>query len=257
MSRNEVERLFAATQTDEGLGFRVFHWRESPLLHKVLEAMEKEACPCEVPDAFFPFDGGALMVEHFTFDATPRTSKGSYYQREIRRMEKELDWEKCADNNIYVNRKTGQPLSLPKMKLSLNAYRKSLEDVFQHHSKRLPAYLRNVSQRGGVTISKIIKCFLIQDITPLTPTLQNRKTGERRALIPSFLKECWNLFEKSGLDCLLFAVRNTQKSQDELLYWECGDPSSSRYWMTQDEVFLEYELGVCPFAVKTRAQELP
>lgn len=248
--RGEVNRLLNACIEGNHLSLNVFHWAQSSLCVKICHALANPIVNCEAPDAYVHMGEEVLMIEHFAFDGSSKGKRGSLYQRRVARLYNELDWEHYALSSEMRIRKTEEPLKLKPVSQTLDAYLQSVSESFNRHLEQLPTYLANLVEKTGVRQENILKCFLMQDTSPLPPILLSKETREKRVFLPPFIPDCWDMFERSGLDCLLFAIHNG--NSNELYYWECGDPRSRDYLIKPDEELLYDNIHIHPFAINAK-----
>ena len=152
--------------------------------------------PCNNrPDAHSTFGDTLLLLEHFEFDSSRSTSKGSNQHKISATTEREL--------NSILESKDFAVVSETVNKTGQN-YINSFFKHFNRHYSQIDNYKAIMQNELSQEYSNIIVGFVIEDSTPLGSFYFDK---QKRLVDLTFCKEFLDLFEVStNLDFVIFAM---------------------------------------------------
>ena len=111
------------------------------------------------PDGYYILNNDLVMIEHFEFDASAKTEKGSEFKKQIGEVKNKNIREKLLNHEE-----------------NKNFYLKNALSTMQGHYDKFNIYLENLKQDGlfheGMKIHMV---FLIEDSTPVPCFIKNKK----------------------------------------------------------------------------------
>lgn len=167
------------------------------------------------PDMISRFENKIYGIEHFEFDSTKNSSKGSNYKRQLANIDYRTNQE-----IIYKNRiKNITPLMLNQ---NLDNYIKSYKKSFQYHYSRINSYLESLDCDFPNYEKEI--WFFVEDVTPLGNNYFD-KNGHPQPFHPMLCLELVELLKKSpNINGIIFAVHNEiffcKNENNEIDFWE-------------------------------------
>ena len=152
------------------------------------------------PDAYSIKGDTVLLLEHFEFDNSKTTRKGS--EQKI----KEANTQRYLDKNPYHStmlqeyvEKTGAH------------YVKSLETVFLSHSNNIENYKKEINAETSASFNNYIMGFVIEDASSFGSSYYNKTNGAYTRANMLYTKEFLDLFEKNPqLDFVIFSITKGQ-----------------------------------------------
>ncbi|HNX63900.1 MAG TPA: hypothetical protein PKI60_01770 [Oscillospiraceae bacterium] len=117
-----------------------------------------EKFPGDIPDMALTLNENCLAIEHFEFDSSQNSKKGSHNKIELARIERKFDQstsETFLSDTINVSS-------------SYQQYVTNVSMQFENHYKKIEAYKKNLIEKGIAFSDDSIKItFLIEDCSPL------------------------------------------------------------------------------------------
>lgn len=159
--------------------------------------------PCQKrPDAYATSDDTLLLVEHFEFDSSKPTSKGSVQRQTSAQTDREIAKILCEDNYAVVTETVNK---------SGKYYIDNFSRQFHNHCTRISEYITDMQTELSAHYSNTIVGFVIEDSTPLGSVYFD---GEMKCVDLTFSKEFLDLFEKSqDLDFVIFAMTGNDNNK--------------------------------------------
>lgn|GEM_PF-1864013 len=169
------------------------------LLEKIV-AVWKRIKPFEQPDIILMLDDKVLAIEHFEFDASSSSRKGSLDKRKLAERNREFD--KLIQNSDI----SSEPLVLTDSidcLYSADNYIGNFKSVFEKHLAKVAEYKSHLISENIVRqVEDIIMCFFIIDSTPLGCYYQENDLKHFEAFQ---VRECLELISKAKeIDCFFF-----------------------------------------------------
>lgn len=190
-----------------------FLYKEDRMLLEKIVAAGQRIVPFEQPDMILKLDDKVLAIEHFEFDASSSSKKGSFDKRKLAERNREFD-------NLVLNSNiSDKPLVATKSVdciYSAEHYIRNFKSVFEKHLAKVTDYKAHLLNEGIVKqVDDIIMCFFIVDTTPL---------GSRYLedfpipFIPFQVTECLELISKAKeIDCFFFGYYDGKKDSLEFI----------------------------------------
>lgn len=159
----------------------------------------------ERPDIIISAGDKTIAIEHFEFDCSSRSKKGSKNKKELnlrdRDFERRIDGTGLEDSPIvctYSNDVT----------FSYDDYIRNMTETFKDHYSKIDEYKRNlIESRVAIRENDIIMCFFIEETTPLGTYLL--AAGELKPLDLFFIREYLSLLSNSPeVDGIFFGSYN-------------------------------------------------
>ena len=152
--------------------------------------------PCQKrPDAYATSDDTLLLLEHFEFDSSKPTSKGSVQHQISAQTDRTIAEILSKDNYAVV-----AEMVTKSGKYYVNNFIKQ----FNNHYSRIAGYISDMQTELSTSCSNTIVGFVIEDSTPLGSVYFD---GEMKCVDLTFSKEFLGLFEKAqDLDFVIFAM---------------------------------------------------
>ena len=178
---------------------------------KLLVAMEK-IIPFEAPD-FYSIVGNTIYIfEHFEFDSSPNTRKGSQNRIEINKDIKKFKESFCNNPNadgteIYK----GELI----VKQSITNYMKNLASAFENHYQKIKHYKENILEHINCDNDKkfdFVVTFLIEDVSIFGSIYFDK---ESKLLLPIFVKEFVDLWKKKlNVDNIICSAETNENKKN-------------------------------------------
>lgn len=161
--------------------------------------------PCQKrPDAYATSDDTLLLLEHFEFDSSKPTNKGSVQHQISAQTDRKIEEILSKDNYAVVAETVTK---------SGKNYVDNFIKQFNNHYSRISGYISDMQTELSAHYSNTVVGFVIEDSTPLGSLYFD---GEMKCVDLTFSKEFLDLFEKSqDLDFVIFAM--TRNDNNKLL----------------------------------------
>jgi len=167
--------------------------------------------PYESPD-FYAVEGDTIYIfEHFSFDASKRTKKGSKRKAELGWIKSEFNKESIGKIELH---KSGQL----ETDVSLNDYLKNLYESFDDHYQKIELYKKNICNTLGCDLTryKFKVTFMIEDSGVFGTTID---TGSIELVKPVFTKEFLQfLKKKEQVDYVISSVSLGERRIESWFY---------------------------------------
>ena len=159
--------------------------------------------PCQKrPDSYALTDDTLLLLEHFEFDSSKPTNKGSMQHRVAAQTDREIE-EILKKDDFVVVAETVTKAGL--------YYVDNFTRQFNNHYLRISDYIAEMRLELSAHHSNIIIGFIVEDSTPLGSLYFDGKT---KCVDLTFAKEFLDLFEKSpNLDFVIFAMTGNDSNK--------------------------------------------
>lgn len=166
----------------------------------------------EKPDMYSKIDNELLFIEHFIFDASLWTERGSLEKKEFERVRKK-------EEEFFKNKQLSTSFSDKiNSKTSFKNLVANVEKVFNNHINKIPTYVERLKKEKLIdSNTKLYKCFLIESGSKL-PLYTNKKRG----------LEIFNLFYA---DFFINILEKHLNKIDGLFYSFSGQKESILYFM--------------------------
>lgn len=155
-----------------------------------------------LPDVIYESDDLIIGIEHFEFDSSKRTKKGSRLRKEECIAKSKID--DIIGNNISTegSYKIGVDINA---ELTYQYYIDSLFDVFEQHARNIEKYKKSLKQLYPQ--KDILLAFFIDDITAIGNYIKRNNTVIPLSpnLIPVFLAK---LLEYPKIDYIISSFQN-------------------------------------------------
>lgn len=160
--------------------------------------------PKERPDGYAIYNNDLLILEHFEFDNSRHTNKGSKQQQTYASTERELSDYLSKSNDTYVANeyleKTGR------------YYIENFRHNFISHYKKIKGYKENLRKELGTCFNKIYVAFAINDNSCLGSFY--RKDGQKNYINLLYSKEFLDIFEQNDeVDFVFFTMLDNQENK--------------------------------------------
>lgn len=167
----------------------------------------------EKPDIIIPIGDKVLAIEHFEFDASSVTKKGSIDKRELATRNRKFDkliQEQESFENPLITHGTSDCV------YSAENYIKNFKANFSCHYGKIADYKTHlVYEKKVKSVSDIIMCFFVVDTTPLGCYYME---DGMKYFIAFQVNECLDIISKSkDVDCLFFGFFDGQRNSLEFL----------------------------------------
>lgn len=145
----------------------------------------------DAPDMYNKIENDVLIVEHFEFDASIRSKKGSQYRQNESRVNSKF-------NHLLNSLKKGNinhSCSI-KHECSAEKYINNLKHNFNQHYAKIDSYINNLKTKGIIketTKTKI--CFFIEDVTCLGSYVLEK--GQPKSIVLLYIKQFLDLLDNS------------------------------------------------------------
>lgn len=157
------------------------------------------------PDAYAIQDDSILLLEHFQFDNSKTSSKGSKQNKISAETQRNFEKKFKEGCNFAV-------LSESVEKRGIN-YVENFQTQFNKHAKKINNYKTDIEKELGRTFKKYLMGFVIEESSPLGTSYYD---GKFRVVDLTFCKEFLDLFEKTpSLDFVVFAM--TENNENKIL----------------------------------------
>lgn len=159
--------------------------------------------PCQKrPDAYATSDDTILLLEHFEFDSSKPTNKGSVQHQISAQTDRTIAEILSKDNFAVVAEKVDK---------SGKCYVDNFIKQFNNHYSRIAGYISDMQTELSTSYSNTIVGFVIEDSTPLGGVYFD---GEMKCVDLTFSKEFLDLFQKSqDLDFVIFAMTGNDNNK--------------------------------------------
>ena len=159
--------------------------------------------PCKKrPDAYATSDDTLLLLEHFEFDSSKPTNKGSVQHRISAQTDRTIT-EILSKENFAVVAET--------VTKSGKCYVDNFTKQFNNHYPKISEYRSNMQTELSTSCLNTIVGFVIEDSTPLGSLYFD---GKMKCVDLTFSKEFLDLFEKSqDLDFVIFAMTGSDDNK--------------------------------------------
>lgn len=167
----------------------------------------------EKPDIIIPIGEKLLAIEHFEFDASSVTKKGSIDKRELatrnRKFDKLIQEQDSFENPLIAN-------GTSDCVYTSENYIKNFKASFASHYEKIADYKKHlVNEKKAKSISDIIMCFFVVDTTPLGCYYME---DNMKYFIAFQVIECLDIISKSNdVDCFFFGFFDGQRNSLEFL----------------------------------------
>lgn len=170
------------------------------------------------PDGYF-YDKESKVLyiyEHFEFDCSPETRKGSKLRQNSARVEREEKRKivKCEDsieiissiaqcnpvNNTFYVGSDGDKFR--------DNYISNFTNHFNEHHKEINAYKKDCIEKIGVIPEKYVVTFVIEDITLFGTRYSNGKGGMGDPVHPFLTKQVLETLKSSDIDFIIYNSTN-------------------------------------------------
>ena len=154
----------------------------------------------DAPDMVLLKGNEAIVIEHFEFDSSYTTKKGSSSRIEQARIEREQRQKfATADSGVYHGTINAQ--------FSYQNFIENVEKSFLHHYDQIDTYRQNLIQRKIITSDTHVKImFLISDVSPIGSIAIDNTSGSPQTVSVSLSQspEFLDLVERcQGVDFVL------------------------------------------------------
>lgn len=134
--------------------------------------------PYERPDGYLVSRDTVYIVEHFEFDSSQTSRKGSTSRQELGRTKREFAAYPVDSGDAYTDALDIAP--------TMECYLENAERNMQGHYAKLSEYMERLKENGIIGDGSIVKCgFYIEDVTVL-----GNYTQDDNGLHPLLLTEC-------------------------------------------------------------------
>ncbi len=159
--------------------------------------------PCKKrPDAYATSDDTLLLLEHFEFDSSKPTNKGSVQHQISAQTDRTIAEILSKDNFAVVAEMVTK---------SGECYIDNFIKQFDNHYSRIAGYISDMQTELSTSCSNTIVGFVIEDSTPLGSVYFD---GEIKCVDLTFSKEFLGLFEKAqDLDFVIFAMTGNDNNK--------------------------------------------
>ena len=159
--------------------------------------------PCQKrPDAYATSDDTLLLLEHFEFDSSKPTSKGSVQRQASAKTDRTIAEILSKDNFAVVSETVNK---------SGKCYVDNFIKQFNNHYSRIAGYISDMKTELSTYCSNTIVGFVIEDSTPLGSLYFD---GKKKCVDLTFSKEFLGLFEKAqDLDFVIFAMTGNDNNK--------------------------------------------
>ncbi len=155
------------------------------------------------PDAFSINDDTVLLLEHFQFDNSKVTSKGSSQNQISANTNRKFDNLLKKDKDFAVINEV--------VDKSGSFYVENFYKQFNAHSKNIEAYKSEIQNQVSRPLNTFIMGFIIEDSSPLGSVFFDNGI---KCLDLVYTKEFLDLFEKTtNLDFVVFAMTGNSDNQ--------------------------------------------
>lgn len=186
--------------------------RDRELLVKIMANMNRIE-PFEQPDMILPIDDKVLAIEHFEFDASSSSKKGSLDKRKLAERNREFD-------KLVINTKVSKypvvSTNSVDCTYSSENYIKNFNSVFENHLSKVAEYkIHLVTENKAKSVDDIIMCFFIVDTTPLGCYYQE---DGLKTFVALQVAECLDQVSKAKeIDCFFFGYFDGVKNSMEFI----------------------------------------
>lgn len=206
---DEIRALFEYA----GDSIHCLYSRDKKLLQKIVDNLCKVE-PFERPDMIVPIDEKILAIEHFEFDASSQSNKGSTDKRKLAERNREFDKlisDTCNSDELLISTTCSDCLYSP------DYYIENFKRAFLNHLNKVEEYKTHLLNEQRIkTVDDIIVCFFIVDTTPLG--CYYLEDGGMKSFIAFQVKECLDLISQAKeVNCFLFGQFDGKKNSLEFL----------------------------------------
>lgn len=160
------------------------------------------------PDAYSIKDDTVLLLEHFEFDNSKTTRKGS--EQNI----KDAKIQRALDNNLTLSTMISE-----RVEKTGPYYVKSLEEVFLSHANNIGNYKKEINAEMGIVFNNYITGFVIEDASSFGSSYYDQTNGAYTRVNMLYAKEFLDLFEKTPqLDFVIFAITKSNYQNNGIFF---------------------------------------
>lgn len=197
--------------------------------------------PFEKPDGYAKVGNQVLIIEHFEFDATKKTTKGSTGKRQQVIHEKNFEKEATEQLKTCDTVKHSQEIAT---EISCEYYLNNLLEVFTNHYDKIESYKEELRKKGILSESDTVKTLFVIENSSIFGSLAIHKQADFHTdpiflevlLIDKFLEQ---LKTASNLDYILSLTEYTRIFLDLNFINECitNQISIDDYKMIPQKIF--------------------
>lgn len=170
--KNELEHIIDMYFSGEINKIHYLDKKSGKVLPKISKFIS-ELKQYDNPDIYAKIGNDLFFIEHFEFDCSLRSSKGSKEIRERIRIDKKE--EKIFNSKNSKNSKNYVSDQI-KSGASLENLKKNVTDIFENHINRIPDYIEHFMDDGLVDKkTKIQKAFFIESTSPYNSLVTTNK----------------------------------------------------------------------------------
>jgi len=159
------------------------------MLHATIQDYMKNITDFERPDAYAIVDDAVCIIEHFEFDSTKTTAKGSKSKIDLNRIERTFNKVEPTDVGVTLHD------SLNVSHSAQNYINNALQNTKSHYSK-IDSYVNNLRNQSIINDnSKLEVGFFIEDTTLLGNVYVPKESDYPRPIILAQCKQFLDLFE--------------------------------------------------------------
>lgn len=151
----------------------------------------------EEPDMLSIFDDTIIGIEHFEFDSSKNTSKGSKYQIANAMVKSKFD--KIVENDLK-NKEDITYHDDIKVNTSLSNYYENFNKHYKSHCEKVDKYIEHIKQIIDCNNKEIEMWFFVED-TSILGSYYLDKERHIGTLLPLYNNNNLELFEKSTKIC--------------------------------------------------------
>ena len=140
-------------------GFKIHFYDEDKINADIVIDSLINCKDFEKPDGYC--DKNHLIIEHFQADAFDKGRKGSTFNIQIGRINREEENKiQNAKNNVLINYEEESIYAIDAQP-SLGNYLKNVKNQFEKHAKQIKSYRSNLFKKTGVNTEKFKVLFII------------------------------------------------------------------------------------------------
>ena len=171
--------------------------QELNLYFPLLKASQKR------PDAYAVRDNNLLLLEHFQFDNSKITNKGSNQNR-ISAETQRVFQKSFEDGNNFA-------LLCENVSKNGQYYIKNFQKQFNNHAQNIQGYKIDIQKELNMDFERFLMGFIIEDSSPLGSVYYN---SGLKCVDLTFSKEFLDLFENTtDLDFVIFAMTGNNNNK--------------------------------------------
>lgn len=166
----------------------------------------EDIIPHDAPDMYNKIGDEVLIVEHFEFDSSIRSRKGSQYRKSESIVNQKFEqlFDSRKERDVHYS-------DTIEHRCSAENYIKNITHNFNQHYSKIDRYIENLKLEGVIKDKTKIKiCFFIEDVTCLGSYVLNNYRPESIVLL--YVKQFLDILETSPkVDYIFYGGSNGNK----------------------------------------------